>query len=138
VIGLQLRFEYLQKDLSFDLNYFFECAEELETEAARLGKSAKWFVSTDKYEELDAIREKYGHKVVSLSYGEIEFINRGWGFERAVLDNELLSRCDELVVTRESTFGFVAAVRSGRLPSYYKSGFVNTKCARMSFETAPI
>ncbi len=43
------------------------------------------------------------------------------GFRCAVLDVELLSKCDEVIVTSGSTFGCLAAMKSLKMP-YYVSG----------------
>ena len=43
------------------------------------------------------------------------------GYEKAIVDMELLSRCDEIIITGGSTFGFVAAMKSRKLP-YFVNG----------------
>jgi len=53
------------------------------------------------------------------------------GFRRAVLDIELLSKCDEVIVTSGSTFGWLAAMKTLKMP-YYVSGKSDKimKCTR--------
>ena len=50
------------------------------------------------------------------------------GYPRTIIDVELLSRCDQLVITGGSTYGFVAAMKSQRA-AYYVNGRSNmTEC----------
>ena len=43
--------------------------------------------------------------------------NHGLNYEeRRIVDIDLLSKCDQLIVTGSSTFGYLAAIKSGRLP----------------------
>jgi hypothetical protein len=53
------------------------------------------------------------------------------GLRRAVLDVELLSKCDEIIVTSGSTFGWLAAMKTLKLP-FYVSGSSEkmVKCTR--------
>ena len=55
------------------------------------------------------------------------------GYEKAIIDVELLSRCDELIITGGSTFGFIAGMKSLKMP-YYVNGFDNDmkSCRRNS------
>jgi hypothetical protein len=60
-------------------------------------------------------------------------LETGNSFEKSIVDSELLSKCDELIITGGSTYGFLAAMRMGRTPLFF-NGMRNTKhCPRMSF-----
>ncbi len=54
-------------------------------------------------------------------------------YQRAILDVELLAKCDELVLTGGSTYGFVAAMKRKKMP-YYVNGnsAAMVKCERMT------
>jgi len=54
-------------------------------------------------------------------------------YERAILDVELLSRCDRLIITGGSTFGLVAAFKSGRRPYFIDGQQGMKKCSEFSF-----
>jgi hypothetical protein len=53
-------------------------------------------------------------------------------YKRAVIDNELLSKCDELIMTAGSTYGMVAAIRSGRKPLFFSGMRRSRHCERLS------
>jgi hypothetical protein len=55
------------------------------------------------------------------------------GYERAVLDVELLSRCDEVIITGGSTFGFASSLRSARFPLFVNGKQGSTNCERFTF-----
>jgi hypothetical protein len=85
------------------------------------------------------IREKYGEGKVFTSEGVIgHIITRDNSlhvpdaYRRTVLDNELLSRCDELIITAGSTYGMIAALRSGRMPLFFSGMRGARQCERMS------
>ena len=68
-------------------------------------KGIKWFISSDLESIADILREKYPNKIVTGN-GVIGHILRNKdSYQRAILDHELLSRCDELIITGGSTFG---------------------------------
>jgi hypothetical protein len=55
------------------------------------------------------------------------------GFRRALVDIELLSRCNDFIITGGSSFGFTSSLRSRRYP-WYVNGKINAKsCERFIF-----
>jgi hypothetical protein len=65
--------------------------------------------------------------------GEMLHPETGNSFEKSIVDNELLSKCDELLITGGSTYGFLAAMRMGRMPLFFNGERNSKQCARMSF-----
>ena len=59
------------------------------------------------------------------------------GYRRAILDVELLSRCDEIVVTGGSTFGWIAAMKMLKLPFYVIGASSMEKCLRAELSNPP-
>jgi hypothetical protein len=137
VIGIQMRAAdsgYL--DESRDHLKFINCAIEIEKEYILKSKktdiSFKWFIATDS----DKIRS-----FIFYHFKEKSFTSNGtlghssWGVQsilrHTVLDVELLSKCDEIIVTSGSTFGWLAAMKSLKMP-YYVSGASESmaKCTR--------
>ena len=57
-------------------------------------------------------------------------------YPRTIIDIELLSRCDQLIMTGGSTFGFIAAMKSQRTP-YYVNGRANMKHCRLHEHSYP-
>ena len=54
------------------------------------------------------------------------------------MDVELFSKCDEMIISGASTYGFVAAMKSLRMPYYVNGiGFKMKKCAKMSLGKPP-
>ena len=109
----------------------------------RTTKQIKWFVASDSQSHVDALVAEYGpHKVLTTAHlgkegkegkeglasilGHVRHDERAYA--RAILDVELLAKCDELILTGGSTFGFLAAIKQqplhldGRLP-YFVNGF---------------
>jgi hypothetical protein len=54
-----------------------------------------------------------------------------------MLDVELLSLCDELIVTGPSTFGWVAAMKSLKLPLFINGHNRTEKCLRSKLSDPP-
>ena len=109
VIGLQLRTSYMNEQ---SLQRFLDCAKDIESVAENL--NIKWFVTTDSQALLDELRVTYGHKMIMVN-GTIGHVYESPDvhlvYEKTILDNELLSLCDEIVITGGSTYGFVAAMK---------------------------
>lgn len=139
MIGIQLRYQYINLQETYA---FIKCAIQIESDLERdnkdfysLYKGVKWYVSSDIQLALNILKKKYPNKVI---------IGRGRGghiatnpdaYSRAILDIELLSKCDELIMTGGSTFGFVAAMKMLKLP-YHINGRMNmTKCIRTSLSS---
>ena len=60
------------------------------------------------------------------------------GYTRALVDNELLSKCDQVIMTKRSTFGILASMKfheytNGRGWPYFVSGSdgTNVKCKQL-------
>jgi hypothetical protein len=109
VIGLQMRFGYMS--YGSDVENMIKCA--INVEKMLLSKNekrrVKWFIAADSDRYLRKIKQNINDnlksKVISL-HGRIAHIDKnGGGYERTVLDNEILSRCNELIITGGSTFG---------------------------------
>jgi len=142
VIGLQMRAAdsgYL--DETKDHLKFISCALEIEKEFLIRNKilevSFKWFIATDSDKMRNYIFDNYPEKSFS-SNGTVG--HSGWSnieqFKKTILDVELLSRCDEIITTGASTFGWLAAMKSLKMP-YYVTGFSMNKCLRADLGKQP-
>jgi hypothetical protein len=101
VIGMQMRFKYLERK---DVSVFFECAKRIESKVRN--KTVKWFISGDDEEKIETIKKVFPGKVITAP-GKIAHVNEDLdGFERALIDIELLARTDETIITGGSTFGY--------------------------------
>jgi hypothetical protein len=137
VIGIQMRAtDSLFIDESKDYLKFINCALEIEKDYILKSKttdiSFKWFIATDSDKIRNLIFEHYKEKSFT-SNGTLDHTSLGSkdGFRRAVLDVELLSKCDEIIVTSGSTFGWLAAMKTLKMP-YFVSGSSDKmmKCLR--------
>ena len=130
VIGIQLRYHYLNKIM--DVYKFIECAIQIENEYKKESriKNFRWFIASDSQENLNEIFKYYPKKAFTAN-GTIKHVNNDpTGYDKAIIDVELLSRCDEMIITSGSTFGFIASMKSLKMP-YYVSGFdLNMKSCR--------
>jgi hypothetical protein len=113
VIGLHMRFDYMS--YSSDVTNMILCAINVEKRfmlakgIENKKRRVKWFIATDSDRNLRRIKKSFnvqiGGKVIS-TFGRISHIDKhGGGYKRTVLDSEVLSRCDELIITGGSTFG---------------------------------
>lgn len=136
VIGMQFRFHYLNE--TDDVDIFVKCAKKIEKRNAAIigNKKVKWFVVTDKPEFIDRFADKFGDNTVisTADYGHFGFST--WdpdAYQRVVLDLEVLARCDEMILTGGSTFGFMAAIKKQYSP-YIVEGLRNSqKCDKFTF-----
>jgi hypothetical protein len=140
VIGMQLRTYYL--DLEKDSLRFINCAFQIENEYLRTNKEkakpVKWYISSDSDELLNIMVALYPEKTLAGN-GTIKHVSfDSIGYERTLIDIDLLSKCDELIHTGGSTFGFVAAMKGFKVP-YYVDGRKNeSKCFRTSLGTTSV
>jgi hypothetical protein len=137
VIGIQVRFEYMFGYV--DVDRLMKCASRLEARYSAkqfTGKKVKWFLSADSEAESEVIKSKYADKLIAAS-GRIAHVMYGDGYERAIIDNELLSKCDDLIITGGSSFGFISAMRTGRMPLFFNGRRNSKSCERMSFNNYP-
>ena len=142
VIGFQMRAAdsgYL--DEAKDYLKFISCAHEIEKEfllkSKKLETTFKWFIATDSDKIRSAIFGSYGEKSFTTN-GTVGHSGGGSTeqFKKTVLDIELLSRCDEIIVTGASTFGWTAAMKSLKLP-FYLTGVTMERCQRADLGSQP-
>ena len=135
VIGIQLRTEFL--DVEMDKLKFLNCALQIENEYLTVNKNnskpVKWYLSSDSEPLLKSIVALYPEKAI-VGKGDIlhvdHYIN---GYFRTLVDSGLLSKCDELIHTGGSTFGYVSAMRSFRVPYNLDGKSQQIKCVRTLF-----
>lgn len=133
VIGIQLRMLYLEIR---DIDLFIECARHIEKQKRAITRAeykVKWFITSDNQTIVEKLVEKYPDQII-VSEGLIGHIARGSnGYERALLDIQLLSMCNETILTGGSTYGFVAAMKSQSRPFVFEGKRNQTKCQRFEF-----
>lgn len=132
VIGIQFRVEYLVVQ---DFQAFFRCTHLIESKfKARIGnRTVKWFVSTDDDQSIRGILDEHRDKIL-MADGKIGHVaERDDAYERALVDIELLSRCDQLILTGGSTFGFIASMKSQTIPFYVEGKSEMTNCEYFRF-----
>lgn len=144
VIGFQLRYLYLN---DYDQEKFINCALDVEQEYLLSDKnlssnSFKWFLTGDSQEKMDLIIKKYPQKAFSTSKYPVGHIGEeNKGFHRTILDVELLSKCNELIFTGGSTYGWIAAMKMLSLPLYIEgknlTSITMKKCVRSTFSEPP-
>ena len=139
VIGIQMRVEFIRaKDVFPIMDAFFDCAKQIEQQRVNKSQPVRWFFSTDAGWTINHYGGKFGK--TKLAFTTIPYAN--WTVEiedmRLMVDNELLSKSDEIIVTGGSTFGFVAAMRAAKLPYYIKVGENSTECTRSTLARPPI
>ncbi len=110
VIGIQLRYHYISDDQ--DTFKFIDCAVMIEKNLTnsingRNYKGVKWFVTSDRADILDRLVKSHPEKIIVSEgiIGHIE-LNKD-SYSRSIMDIELLSNCNELVITGGSTYGNV-------------------------------
>ena len=142
VIGLQLRKAYLTVEFEHAYKAFIRCAQWIETNHTALvaSRPVRWFVTTDSKKLYDMIFAEYGERMIQVN-GTIGHTYDDYGrdaigvYTKTLVENELLSRCDEIVITGGSTFGFVAAMKMLRLPYYLNYNM--DKCVRANLSRPP-
>ena len=127
LIGFQIRTQFLPVNA---VNKFLECANQLEKTISPNNK-IKWFVSSDNEDIINEMKLKYGDKLL-YGLGQIgHIVEKANSYERTVIDTVLLSKCDVLIMTEGSTFGFLASMMSGRL-NYATNGHEECRQITMS------
>jgi hypothetical protein len=143
VIGIQMRAGdsgYI--DEAKDHLKFINCALDIEKDYIIKSKkrdiSFKWFIATDSNKIRKFLFDNYRNKSFT-SNGTLGHTDSGGiGFRRAVLDVELLSKCDEIIVTAGSTFGWLAAMKMLKMPFYIKGRTSKMeKCLRAELSITP-
>lgn len=142
VIGLQMRFNYLQKTDEFQL--FAECALELEEKIRPVigNQSVKWFFTSDLSENfheqiLQKLKIIYSKPIISESGPMGHIGSSDEYYERAIVDVELLSRCNEIIITGGSTFGFIASLVSQKRSFYIEGNSNGRNCRQLEFSYPP-
>jgi hypothetical protein len=110
MIGIQLRYEYLIDPL--DTYKFLTCSFEIEANITQTipnfiskYKGVKWFVTSDSADMIDRLKKDYPNKIID-GEGQLGHIDSDQDFyPRTILDVELLSRCNQLILTGGSTYG---------------------------------
>ena len=126
-IGVQIRTGHMPGDETLntfmvreDLEMFNMYAEQ-QTEIARKNlttKPIKWFVASDNENIRDQMLERHPDLVVVSgceirhSFRDVERDERSNGMMCTLLDNYLLSNCNELIITAKSTYGILASFRN--------------------------
>lgn len=121
-----------------DLMLFVECARRIES---RLNLSkVKWFITSDNSDYVSKIKAIEPDKVVHVLNGAVKHVvTDSDGYYRAILDNEILSKCNQIIMTSGSTFGFLAVIRNGKVIPWYVNGKQNsTRCERFQFDSKSI
>ena len=142
MIGIQLRYSSKYIDEEKDTEKFMKCSQQITRDVQQLTKNfsekykdVKWFVTSDRGDILNRLKKRYADKIV-LGEGRLGHVGRKlYAYKRTILDLELLAKCNELIITGGSTFGFVAAMKALKLPY-----FVETKldgCVRKGLGRPP-
>jgi hypothetical protein len=141
VIGFQLRYHYLNKN---DTKKFIHCAHDIEKKyLSKKSKSTKiisfkWFIASDSQNEINNLLKINSNKTFTTNQYSLGHIAHDkQSFYRAMLDVELLSLCNEIIVTGGSTFGWVAAMKSLKLPLFINGQNRMDKCLRSKLSEPP-
>lgn len=137
VIGIQFRHEYL--DESIDTQKFIDCA--LHIEKLFENKIYKWYVASERSWIIDSLKERFKEKIIEGKGQMGHTIGDSSLYYRAILDNELLARSNEIIITGGSTFGFIASIKNAKMPFYIegknRNQTNNTVCMRSSLSRLP-
>ncbi|CAF0773369.1 unnamed protein product [Brachionus calyciflorus] len=140
VIGMQFRLEYLNED--DDIGRFVKCAEYIQR-LNKVSNRVKWFVTSDS-ERIFKLLKKFTKGIeIVRGRGKIgHIIEDPHNYYRTIMDNELLSRSNEIIITGGSTYGFVASMKKGKLPYYIEGkreyeANENEECKIMTFNRGP-
>ena len=133
-IGVQVRTFFMNN--GSDLRAFLDCVHGVEKRVSseRGDVKFKWYIASDNSKYIDQMQATYPDRVLRpnvtdhMPYDHTESI---------IYDIELLSRCDELIVTGGSTFGFMAAMKMQKMPLYVNGRANMTQCRRAVFHSLP-
>ena len=127
------------KEESDDYMKFINCALEIEKEyilkSSKTDITFKWFIASDSEKVKESIIGYTGEKAFTFN-GTIS-ANKD-KFRLAVIDVELLSKCDEVIVTSGSTFGWLAAMKMLKMPFYVNGRSSMEKCLRTDLSHPPV
>lgn len=135
MIGLQLRNYYLAWNQT-EIDVFIDCALSIEDEKRPIlgDQLVKWYVISDEPKLLDLLVAKYKDKII-VGEGLIGHVGEDSpeSYVRALMDLELMSRCNETVLTGSSTFGFLASLKNQKRPYVVDAGHNLVSCRRFEF-----
>lgn len=135
VIGIQIRYQFLKKNET-NLNSFFQCALQIQKSNLK-NLTVKYFVTSDSEYVFDVFKKKFPNQIIE-GVGKIGHTNYDQNsYFRTVLDNELLAKANQIIITGGSTFGFMSAIRKGSLPYYIDGIDENIPCRKMNFSHLP-
>jgi hypothetical protein len=142
MIGLQLRYFYIDDPL--DTYKFIDCAFEIEKNITKMDpkfkikyKGFKWFLTSDSSDVIYRLTKEYSNKIV-VGEGKVgHIVNSTDSYPRTIMDVELLSRCNDLVITGGSTFGFISSMKMLKLPYFVVKGKYFNKCIRSGLHKPP-
>ncbi|CAF1076420.1 unnamed protein product, partial [Brachionus calyciflorus] len=120
-----------------DINKFIECAKHIEK--INQASSVKWFLTSDSKKVIDILSADYGQLIIK-GKGNIGHVLSGSNYySRTVMDVELLSKANEIIITGGSTFGFVSSMKKQILPYFVEGKRNETEqpCRRMNFNKPP-
>ncbi len=116
------------------------CSLDVERKLVSTGLRSKynqvrWFLTGDNEEVLERVISDQPAGRVILGLGKIDHVEgEPEAYTRAIIDLELLSYCDELILTGGSTYGFLSALKAAKLPLYVNGHSDEMKrCERMNF-----
>ena len=108
VIGIQFRTEILNLfknkfEVSKQVKALVDCAMEIEEQVRSNinGKEFKWFILSDSQELIEELVKKYSKSklIVADIGGQIGHVKHNTNaYARAIVDNELLSKCDQVII----------------------------------------
>ena len=134
VIGIQFRTIYL--DINKDIDTFIKCALDVENKYLKINKNKskpiKWYLSSDSGELIQKYTKLYSNKILTGEGVISHILKNKNGYNRTIIDMELLSRTDELIVTGGSTFGFIPMMKKFQLGYYVNGNDSMSACKRIS------
>lgn len=90
-------------------------------------------MASDESDFIKKMIDRFGNKILSGN-GKIVHVDRSnIGYRRALFDIEMLSRCDEMILTGGSTFGFIASIKAQKRPFTVEGKRSAKTCARLKF-----
>ena len=148
VIGIQLRYgdgnpNQIYLDEKNDTIKFIDCALEIERnftrQNSRLNTTGlfKWFIASDSETNIKNILTKYPGKAFTTEGNLSHVAYNSNGYQRTILDVELLSRCNETIITGGSTFGWISAMKQFKLPLYINGFSTMQTCVRAELSKLP-
>ena len=127
VIGIQIRTSFINNE---DISTIFECAEKIkEFNYNYRKKEIKYFITSDSFQLEESLKTRYRDDILNINSLNIKQAHGG--LARSIIDLEILSLCDELVLSGGSTFGFLASIKKGELPFYVNGKRQVKSCVKM-------